>query len=515
MIVSGSTDALKRNFASDIVFKLIIQAITLINHLLAFRVLGLAKFGQLEMWNVMVMFCTILANFGACEVLSRWISAYKKEERGNECIYTLIHVLLFLNIALGLLLGGLLIGFQEIWTRWFNLEDVTRLQALLVCGTFLMHIWLGVLENFLSANYEQPYLNRRSLVVTLLNIGLFYLFYFAFGISVTTMLMIGLISGAVNCLIILKKYLFASDFVWFSRYGFRVLRKDLPEMRKYAGSMWGNSVVGFLSSQRGLDYFILAVLGEAALGLYAIGQKLLSMPQNFLFPKSMRNYVGVYGFEVYHSGGVPALSDYCKKYMGYAIFASGFCAIGGIICIPGFLNVFYKISDPAAARSIQLMFFLWGIANVFSIFEYLISVFKLVHYYLLVKCVSTAIMLLSASLVLRFGGLDGGILLSNILVWGGYIFYLLLLVRQNCYCPVCSSRKAIWGVTVIFLVTYGLSCYFPIRNLWEGMLAALAVEAFWCAVVNYSGLFDIKHYGNEFLNKIYQKIYKKKLKGRP
>ncbi len=83
MIQRGSFKVIRDCLVSDILYKFIFRAVALVNHVIAFRILGLKAFGQLAFFDTVSAFGTLIIDAGFNEVIFRWVPKYKSAPEGD------------------------------------------------------------------------------------------------------------------------------------------------------------------------------------------------------------------------------------------------------------------------------------------------------------------------------------------------------------------------------------------------------------------------------------------------
>ncbi len=260
-------------------------------------------------------------------------------------------------MLLGLLCSGALFAFHSWWAPWLNLGGLTNYQAGILSLLVLSRALAVPIGQFLSLNYHAPILNKTALCVQVVNILAFYAAYLLVGITISSMLTVTLAGSCVQLAI--YGFMFARTKrgpVELAR-GLRLLRKDLPEMLKYGGPLLASSWGDLIVNRRGQEYFIQTLLGPAALGLYAIGVRIETLGMESTNPKSLRQYVGTHGFEIWDAEGPQAAKAYINKYLGIVWFMLGLFALPTVAVLPYALRVIYQITDPAAVFYLQCYIF--------------------------------------------------------------------------------------------------------------------------------------------------------------
>ncbi len=470
MITSGSSALLRKCYTSDLVYKFIIQAITFVNHVIAFRILGISNFGKLAFLDTLMVFVNLIINMGTSEAVGRWVPQFKEEKEAEVKIYTVVTIDIVKNLIVGGVACILLYIFRDLWSSAFSIKDFTSLQALIVCSTILVRVITSPQENFLSLNYQQPFLNKRRLIISIFNILLFYLVYYMWEISVLSMLSIILTTSIVSFFLIGWKYFFSKQFTLRLSYGLRCLQSEWSGMLRYSLSMWLNQFLNHITSQRGQEYFIQILLGEKVFGLYALGKKLALLAEETLLPKSLRAYAGTNGYEILQRDGAPALKRFMDKFVGFIWLAQGVMSIAGIIIMPSALILVYHITDKFSAIYIQAVFFSLVLLRPVTIYEYYITAVKKPLWLNLAQIGLFPLTFVVYPIFINKYGLFGALMGLVLLSISGLVFYAVKLKRVV-ETPIRWDQYAVYFVeSSIILTLFGL---FPLTSLYLAVPVAL------------------------------------------
>jgi O-antigen/teichoic acid export membrane protein len=369
----------------------------------------------------------LIINLGTSEAVARWVPQFKEEDDAHAKIYTLVTLDIIKNLIGGIIVCALLYIFRNEWSSAFSVKNFTSNLAIPVCGIIFFRAITGPQENFLSLNYQQPFLNRRRMIITILNIMLFYLVYYTWGISVLSMLYISLVSTVVAFFLVGWKYLFSPQFTLRLSFGLKILQGQIHGIIRYSFSMWLNQIANHFTSQRGQEYFIQLILGEKVFGLYALGKKLTILAEEVLLPKSLKMYAGTNGYEILKRDGMPALKRFIDKFASFIWLTQGTMTIACIILMPYILNLLYGIKDNFSIFYIQSVFFSLVILRPVGIYEYYITVVKKPSWFLMAQTVLFPLAFVSYPLLIRKLGLFGALLGLVLLTNSALLFYFIKL----------------------------------------------------------------------------------------
>lgn len=429
MIRTGDTKTLLACLKSEMTYKVILKVVGFLNHILAFRILGLRAFGQLAFLDTAAGIAGTLVDVGFGGLLSRYLPLYKSASDGANRIYALVTVALLKTVVLGTACAAVLFVTADTWLPWLNAMPLSRYE----CAVFALNtllVWVtSPIYSFLIQNYEVPYLNARTLWTNLFNIGAFYAAYLSCGISIASLLTIQLLTTSLGLVFVIVRYRhFLVPGLSLSQ-GLRSLRAETREMVRYTAVLWVSTLAEMVTARRGREYFIQTILGSEAMGLYAVGKKLEANILEVLFPKTMRETVGYRAYELWASSGAKAVRDFLEKYVTLSWLTVGAAVVPGIIALPYILRVVYKITGTADVIYLQFAVASILLLNWLPVMSHCINILRKPGWFIVAKAVTFPIALVLYAWLTHWGGLLGSLAAFTALCIGENVLYALVVRR--------------------------------------------------------------------------------------